>query len=105
MKKVKQALVVLSVMAMVIGSTLVVSANEITPKAPLCPNCPNGVMRTTVSYTEWVNTSTTRKCTHYPYGQDRQQTRKKSTTNKCTSCGYGGTVTTTESRWVCHGYY
>lgn len=101
MKKAKRVLIMCCCMAMLIGSTLNVGAQERAYIA--CPSCSNGVMYTTVTYSAWTNTGTTRTCTHYSYGYDTQQSRTKMTTSKCGNCGYGGTSTTTETRWVCHG--
>lgn len=103
-EKNKKFLMLCCFMAMMIGSTLVANAQE--RAYVVCPNCQKGSMVTTeVSYTTWNYTSVARKCTYCTYGEDRQQERKKMSTEKCSSCAYKSMRTTTETRWVCHGYY
>lgn len=101
MKKAKKFIMVFSFMLMMVGSTLSVNAQERAYNS--CPSCSNGRMVTTTTYSAWTNTGTTRVCAHYSYGYDVKQTRTKMITDKCGNCGYGGTRTTTETRWVCHG--
>ena len=63
MKRAKKFLMLCCFMAMMVGSTLVVGAQERAYIA--CPSCPNGIMASTSTYFSWTNTGTTRKCTHY----------------------------------------
>ena len=104
-KKAKKMVAVVAAMIMVLSMGMVsVNAAEIQPRGALCPAC-GGTVRSTVSYSKWAQTSTTRNCTHYPNGEDRQMMRYKYTDTFCLYCGAGGRTTKTEYTWECHGYY
>lgn len=74
-------------------------------RATPCGNCGKGTMQIVkTSYGAWHASGKTRKCTHYPEGLDAEETRKKTVTYKCTYCNSGYDRTSTESRWICHGF-
>lgn len=100
----KMFAVVAATMLVLAMGMISVNAADIQPRGALCPSC-GGTVRTTISYTSWAPTTTTRKCTHYSFGTDQKMQRYKYTDIYCLQCGLGDRLTATETRWECHGYY
>ena len=79
-------------------------STEISPMSALCPDCERGSVITTYgSWGKWYNVKEV-TCTHYPWGTDMIQERKRTVTSTCNYCGTGMSRTAKQTRTVCHGY-
>ena len=74
-------------------------------RAVTCGVCGKGYMNTGTTYTPWAYNGKYRKCTHFPFGVDEQQQRRKTVTYSCSYCGYSSYSDTMEYKWVCFGHY
>ncbi|MEA5040344.1 MAG: hypothetical protein VB086_10970 [Clostridiaceae bacterium] len=73
-------------------------------RAERCPQCNQGTLLVSTTYSTWVSTGEQRPCTTHPYGTDLQLMRTKTVTYECNYCSYGEIETSTQYMWECHGY-
>lgn len=106
MNKMKRFLAASFAMVMIVGSTIVVSAEESAYRLPMCPNCQKGgMLELKTYYGKWEPTGKSRTCVHYPSGKDHEFKRKKFTDQQCNYCKVTATIEKLEFKWECNGHY